>query len=192
VRPAGFRRLPDDPALPLVLHYPAGAVVVVAGLPGAGKSTLLRRIAPGSGAQVHDPERLRPPAPLPYALLRPLVHGRHRHRVRRALTGPGALLVHEPAFRPGGRRWLLRAAARAGRPVHLLVVEASPAQARDGQRARGRRVSRRRFAAHVRGAARLGGRPEAWATGPLAAAGVVSATVLTRATASRLVAVRFG
>ncbi len=190
-RPAGFRVLEDRPG-PLVLRYPAGAVVVVAGLPGAGKSTLLRRVGPGSSAEVHDPERLRRRTRVPYALVRPLVHARHRRQVRRALAGGGALLVHEPAFRPGGRRWLLRAAARAGRPVHLLVVAASPAEARDGQRVRGRRVSRRRFAAHVRGAAALGADPATWATGPLARAGVVSATVLPRPVAARVAAISFG
>ncbi|HZB49338.1 MAG TPA: hypothetical protein VE547_09615, partial [Mycobacteriales bacterium] len=71
LRPAGFQVLPDRPG-PLVLRYPAGAVVVVAGLPGAGKSTLLRRVGPGSGARVHDPERLRWPTRVPYPLVRPL------------------------------------------------------------------------------------------------------------------------
>jgi hypothetical protein len=177
-------------AHPRVLRFGPGALVVVAGLPGAGKTTLLRRVGPSSGAVVHDPELLRDrlPGRVPYALLRPTVHLWHRRRVRRDLRRPGALLVHEPAFRPGGRRWLLRAAARAGRPVHLLVVGAGPDEARDGQQARGRRVGDRRFAAHVRGARALGVR----APGDRPRmAGVTDVVVLPRPAAARLAAIRF-
>lgn len=191
VRPAGGPRTAAVRGCRPVLRFPGSALVVVAGLPGAGKTTLLRRVGPGSGAAVHDPELLRDRLPrwLPYGLVRPAVHLWHRRRVHRALREPGPLLVHEPAFRPGGRRWLLRAAAATGRPVHLVVVSASPAEARDGQQARGRWVSGRRFAAHVDGARELGVR------GPgdrPRLPGVASTTVLTRPAAARLAAIRFG
>jgi hypothetical protein len=47
------------------------------------------------------------------------------------------------------RRAVLRAAARlSGRRLQVVLVDASPAQARDGQQRRGRRLSRRRTARH--------------------------------------------
>jgi energy-coupling factor transporter ATP-binding protein EcfA2 len=140
----------------LALAVPTGSLVVLAGLPGAGKTTLLRRLAASAppGVVALDAEdvaaRLRA-LPVAYAVLRPLVHALHLVRVLVALAGPGrCVLTTDPMTAPL-RRLLLGAAARAsGRRLHLVLVDATVAEAVAGQDRRGRALGRRRMAVHAR------------------------------------------
>jgi hypothetical protein len=188
------------------LHYPAGAVLVVGGVPGAGKTTLLRRLfattgeetaAPltAAGVRVLDSEQARNRwrrhlGGLPYRWWRPLVHATHYARVLRALRRDAAsTVVQDCATRPWVRHQLLAAARRSGRTVHLLLLDVDPHLAAAGQAARGRRVGSASFAVHCR----------RWPE--LAAAAVDpahplhraadSVTLVDRATADRLRAIRF-
>ncbi|MGA5821809.1 AAA family ATPase [Kitasatospora sp. NPDC094028] len=143
---------------PAALHYPAGDLLVVTGLPGSGKSTLMSRCvrAPLVDSQlVREEYAARLPARLPYGLYRPLARLAHYRRLRRAVLDGGPLAVHDCGTLPFVRAWLARAAARQGRRVHLLVIDVGPAEARDGQRRRGRGVSRYAFARHRAAVARL-------------------------------------
>ncbi|GHF91407.1 ATP-binding protein [Kitasatospora xanthocidica] len=183
----------DPPALhhlrgpgPAALRYPAGDLLVVTGLPGSGKSTLMRRCvrAPLIDSQlVREEFAARLPGRLPYALYRPFARLAHYRRLRRAVLDGGPLAVHDCGTLPWVRSWLVRAAARQGRRVHLLLLDVDPADALDGQRRRGRGVSRYAFARHRTGVTRLrrwildaGGLP----------AGCASAVVLDRAAARAL------
>lgn len=71
------------------LHFAAGDVVVVSGLPGSGKSTLIRRAVTTAHAIDSQDTRDRwarsMPRLLPYALYRPLVRAAHYWGLRRAL-----------------------------------------------------------------------------------------------------------
>ncbi|MGW4807689.1 AAA family ATPase [Kitasatospora sp. NPDC004272] len=189
LRPHDRHDLTGRPA-PARLAYPAGDVLVVSGLPGSGKSTLMRRCA---RAAVIDSQHTRAAFAralpgVPYALYRPLVRLAHYLRLRAAVRAGGPLVVHDCGTLPWVRRALARAAARQGRRLHLLLLDASPAQAADGQRRRGRRVSRYAFARHRRAWAAL--RALATAEGPLPP-DVASAVLLPRAAAARLRAIEF-
>ncbi|MFJ9775098.1 AAA family ATPase [Kitasatospora sp. NPDC101157] len=171
---------------PAVLRYPAGDLLIVTGLPGSGKSTLMRRCvrAPLVDSQlVREEYAARLPGRLPYALYRPLVRLAHYRRLRRAVLDGGPLAVHDCGTLPFVRAWLVRAAERQGRRVHLLLLDADPAEARAGQRRRGRRVSRYAFARHRGAAARL--RRLLLGAGR-APAGCASAVVLDRGAARAL------
>ncbi|MFJ1758626.1 AAA family ATPase [Kitasatospora sp. NPDC088134] len=189
LRPHARHDLTDRPA-PAVLAYPADDVLVVSGLPGSGKSTLLERCA---RARVVDSQhtRARFAAALPgvpYALYRPAVRLAHYLGLRAAIRAGGPLVVHDCGTLPWVRRAIVRAATARGRRVHLLLLDASAAQAADGQRRRGRRVSRYAFARHRRSSARL--RALVTAPGPLPA-GVASAVLLPRTSAARLASIVF-
>ena len=136
------------PHLQLAPH----SLVVVAGLPGAGKTTLVRRLADGPGVHALDAEdvaRHLQAVPLPYRVLRPLVHLAHLARVVVALwSAHPCVLTSDPLTSPLRRRVLRTAARLAGRRLHVVLVHASPAQARDGQQRRGRRLSSRRMTRH--------------------------------------------
>ncbi|MGW7583796.1 AAA family ATPase [Kitasatospora sp. NPDC054768] len=171
---------------PAVLRYPAGDLLVVTGLPGSGKSTLMRRCvrAPLIDSQlVREEYAARLPGRLPYALYRPLARLAHYRRLRRAVLDGGPLAVHDCGTQPWVRAWLVRAAARQGRRVHLLLLDADPAEALDGQRRRRRGVSRYAFARHLAAVARL--RHRILEAGRLPA-GCASAVVLDRAAARAL------
>ncbi len=189
LRPHTRHDLTGRPA-PARLAYPADDVLVVSGLPGSGKSTLMRRCA---RARVIDSQHTRArfaralPG-VPYALYRPLVRIAHYLRLRAAIRAGGPLVVHDCGTLPWVRRALARATARQGRRLHLLLLDATPAQAADGQRRRGRRVSRYAFARHRRSAAAL--RALVTAAGPLPP-GVASAVLLPRTAAPRLTAIEF-
>jgi predicted kinase len=125
-------------------------VVVVAGLPGAGKTTLV-----ASEPRALDSDAVREAwaprlAPLPYALWRPLAHAWHLIAVWRALGRPDGVIVVRPFTHAWLRRALLRHARRRHPGVHLVVVDATPEQARAGQRARGRSVRERAMRRHER------------------------------------------
>ncbi len=146
------------------LRYPATAALLFTGVPGAGKSTALRQLF-GSvddtveavvrrGATLVDSQqsrnwwRLRL-GRLPYALWLPIVHITHYGRIRRALRAADSpVVVHDC----GTRRWVHRMittwARHSGREVHIVMIDVPPGAARDGQRVRGRRVSRISFALH--------------------------------------------
>lgn len=142
---------------PLVVHLPGRTVLLVAGLPGAGKSTLLAGVAAAPGVRVLDSGTARAalarrlPAGTPYPAYRWLTHLAHRAGVVGACLGPtGTVVVHLPATAPRGRA-VVRALARlSGRDPHLLWLDVPAEQAMAGQRARGRVVRARPFAAHAR------------------------------------------
>jgi energy-coupling factor transporter ATP-binding protein EcfA2 len=157
----------------LGITVPAGSLVVVAGLPGAGKTTLLRRLAASAppGVVALDSEdvaaRLRT-LPVAYPVLRPLVHALHLVRVLAALTGPAAcVLTTDPMTGPLRRLLLGVAARRTGRSLHLVLVDATVAEAVDGQDRRGRTLGRRRMARHAQRWERLRSRGPAPATSTL-------------------------
>ncbi|KEF06497.1 MULTISPECIES: AAA family ATPase [Streptomyces] len=175
------------------LHFAAGDVVVVSGLPGSGKSTLMLRVVPaadGQGAVVHrvdsqdvrerwESGRLRR---LPYALYRPLVRASHYLGLRRALRSGGSVVVHDCGTLAWVRRWLAREARRGGRGLHLMLLDVPPEVALSGQRSRGRGVSGYAFARHRRAVRRLAARARA-ARLP---AGFTSAVLLDRPAAGAL------
>lgn len=142
---------------------PPDSLVVLAGLPGAGKTTLLRRLAGARAPRVRalDAEevaaRLRRRAGrVPYRLLRPAVHGLHLLHVLREVAGRADCVLTTDPMTSAVHRALLRvAAACCGRSVHVVLVDATAAQAREGQRVRGRTVGQRRMARHVTRSARL-------------------------------------
>ncbi|MFE7564572.1 AAA family ATPase [Kitasatospora sp. NPDC057500] len=171
---------------PVALHYPAGDLLVVSGLPGSGKSTLMRRCVrtPLIDSQlVREEYAARMPAWLPYAVYRPLVRIAHYRRLRSAVLGGGPLTVHDCGAVPYVRQWLVRMAEKQGRRVHLVLLDASAEEARDGQRARGQAVSAYAFARHRDAARRLHRRLAGTGCPPV---GCASAVVLDRAGARAL------
>ncbi|HEV7975924.1 AAA family ATPase [Amycolatopsis sp.] len=135
-------------------------LVVVAGLPGAGKTTMLRHAADGvpvlDSDQVRERLRAALPDALPYRCYRPLVHAWHRARIlRQAVRDDGPMVVHEPATRASTRALLAAVGAMTRRPVRMVWLDATAAQALAGQRVRGRMIRGRSFARHVRRAGRI-------------------------------------
>ncbi|MFJ3792901.1 AAA family ATPase [Kitasatospora sp. NPDC090091] len=183
----GADAAPDGPAdAPVALHYRADDLLVVSGLPGSGKSTLMRRcIRAGlvDSQQVREEFAKRLPDKLPYFVYRPLVRVAHYRRLRRAVLDGGPVAVHDCGALPWVRLWLTRAAARQGRRVHLILLDATPGEAREGQRARGQGVSAYAFARHRKAAGRLRRRLAGTGEPP---AGCASAVVLDRAGARAL------
>jgi predicted kinase len=137
------------------LTFAPRSLVVVGGLPGSGKTTLLERLGAIPGAVVLDSAdvmRAWRRLPLPYRILRPLVHLEHHARIGGALLlrPRDGVVVHETATRGAARRWMLALARLSRRPAHLLLLDVDPGTARAGQLARGRVVpaaSQRRHAA---------------------------------------------
>ncbi|MET9435896.1 AAA family ATPase [Streptomyces sp. NPDC006551] len=143
---------------PRVLAFAAGDLVVVSGLPGSGKSTLMRQAADGRGIDSQDARErweARMPRFLPYAVYRPLVRIAHYAGLRRALRAGRSVIVHDCGTQSWVRNWLAREARRRGRSLHLVLLDVTPAAARDGQRERGRGVSGYAFARHRRAVGRL-------------------------------------
>lgn len=197
--------LPALPAQPGVRHAPAsvrdlrgggapaadtltfdqGDLVVISGLPGSGKSTLIRRTVRAARADSQDTREeweARFPAALPYALYRPLARLAHYAALRRLLRSGRSIVVHDCGTQSWVRHWLAREARRRGRTLHLIFLDVDPDTALDGQRARGRGVSRYAFLRHRRAVARLLGALDAGAPPP----GCGAATLLDRAAADRL------
>ncbi|WP_327407059.1 AAA family ATPase [Streptomyces sp. NBC_01288] len=143
------------------LRFGPRDLVVVTGLPGSGKSTLMRRaVAGGAGVRVdsqdtRDRWEARTAGALPYAVYRPLVRLAHYAGLHRALRSASGAVVHDCGTQTWVRGWLARAAGRRGGTLHLVFLDVTPDTALDGQRERGRGVSRYAFLRHRRAAARL-------------------------------------
>jgi energy-coupling factor transporter ATP-binding protein EcfA2 len=183
------------------LRYPAGSLVLLAGLPGAGKSTLLARLyrvhgdetepVTAGGIRVIDSRQSRNwwaryLGPIPPRMRTPLVHVTHVWRIARALLQGHGVLAHTRGTWPQilyGFAWLAR---RRGTAMHLILLDVSPQTAQAGQHARGRAVTATTFARHRRrwrvlvDRAHTGGLPPA-----------ASVTVLDRPAADLLHSIRF-
>ena len=118
---------------PAVLRYPAGALVALGGPPGAGTSTLAARVIDAGRVPVLDPDAVRAArggtwedAPAAW-----------RAGLADALrAGAGAVAV-TAALRHGHRLGLAKAAAAAGVPAHLVLLDADAATCRAGRAAQG-------------------------------------------------------
>jgi hypothetical protein len=183
------------------LRYPAGSLVLLAGLPGAGKSALLARLyrvqgdetgpVIADGVRVIDSRQSRNwwaryLRPVPPRIRTPLVHATHVWRIAHALMQGHAVLAHTRGTWPHilyGFAWLAR---RRGTDMHLILLDVPPWVARAGQYARGRAVTASTFARHRRrwrvliDRAHTGGLPSA-----------ASVTVLDRPAADVLHSIRF-
>ncbi|GHH15409.1 AAA family ATPase [Streptomyces lanatus] len=143
---------------PHALLFAPNDLVVITGLPGSGKSTLMRRTVKGvriDSQDTRDRWDARMPRFLPYAVYRPLVRLAHYAGLRRALRGGEGVVVHDCGTQAWVRDWLAREARRRGGTLHLLLLDVTPGTALEGQRERGRGVSRYAFLRHRRAAARL-------------------------------------
>ncbi|MFG2299086.1 AAA family ATPase [Streptomyces sp. NPDC048603] len=186
------RDLRGRAAGPSCLGFAEGDIVVVSGLPGGGKSTLIKRTVAEEDAAIDSQDvrerwEHRMPAALPYGLYRPLVRIAHYAGLARVLRSGRSVVVHDCGTQAWVRGLLARAARRRGRDLHLVLLDASPAEALSGQAARGRGVTAYAFARHRGAVGRLLG---SVAAGRLPA-GCASATLLDRAAANRLTRMAF-
>lgn len=143
---------------PRALLFGPRDLVVVTGLPGSGKSTLMRRTVRGTRVDSQDTRdrwARRMPRFLPYALYRPLVRLAHYAGLRRTLRRGGPVVVHDCGTQAWVRRWVAREARRRGGSLHLLLLDVAPDTALEGQRRRGRGVSRYAFLRHRMASHRL-------------------------------------
>jgi predicted kinase len=160
------------------LTFSSDAVVVVAGLPGAGKTTLIRRAVDRSIARVVDTDDRRRRRPQPF------LYAGHYARILAAVAGRRPVVIHSRGTHAGLRRAIAVVAAVRGRPAHLILLDADPADADAGQRARGRIIARAEMARHAaRWRTLMARRPigEGWS----------SLVVLDRGQAARTLAIDF-
>ncbi|HEV7932410.1 MAG TPA: ATP-binding protein [Actinomadura sp.] len=188
-------------AAPEGLRYPAGSLVLVAGLPGAGKSTLLLRLYRLRGDETQPvaagPVRVidsrqsrnwwaRYLGPVPNRARTPLVHATHVWRIARALLGGHAVVAHTRGTWPHilhGFAWLAR---RMGTDLHLILLDVTPQAARAGQYSRGRVVTTTTFKRHCRRWKVLMDRTRTGGLTPAA-----SVTVLDRSAADQIDGIHF-
>jgi energy-coupling factor transporter ATP-binding protein EcfA2 len=187
------------------LVYPRRSVVLVAGVPGAGKSTLLRRlfglreneertVLTAGGVRVVDSlqsrRRLGPLlGRIPYPLWRWVVQVLHGVRMAAALRG-GPVVLHECGTRRTVRVLIALFCRLRRYEMHVVMIDATPREARNGQNARGRLVTERSHRVHSRRWRRL---RAATRHGPAAfAPGVRSLLALDRHRAQELAWIRFG
>ena len=116
---------------PAVLRYPPGALLAIGGPPGAGKTTLAARVI--NRAPVLDPDDTR--AALDVGWEEALAAWRSDLLVALS-AGRGAVAV-TTALRHGHRLGLAKAAAAAGVPAHLLLLDADAEACRAGRAAQG-------------------------------------------------------
>ncbi|MGC9536358.1 AAA family ATPase [Streptomyces sp. UG1] len=143
---------------PHALLFAPEDLVVITGLPGSGKSTLMRRAVKGiriDSQDTRDRWDARFSGLLPYAIYRPLVRLAHYAGLRRALRSGEGVVVHDCGTQAWVRGWLAREARRRGGTLHLLLLDVTPDTALEGQRERGRGVSRYAFLRHRRAAGHL-------------------------------------
>lgn len=143
---------------PHALLFGPQDLVVITGLPGSGKSTLMKRTVKGTRIDSQDTRDrwdARMPRFLPYAVYRPLVRLAHYAGLRRAVRSGEGVVVHDCGTQAWVRGWLAREARRRGGSMHLLLLDVAPDTALEGQRERGRGVSRYAFLRHRRAAAHL-------------------------------------
>ncbi|MEU9170269.1 AAA family ATPase [Streptomyces sp. NPDC048420] len=143
---------------PHALLFGPEDLVVITGLPGSGKSTLMKRAVKGARIDSQDTRDRwdgRLSRFLPYALYRPLVRLAHYAGLRRALRSGEGVVVHDCGTQTWVRGWLAREARRRGGTLHLLLLDVPADTALEGQRERGRGVSRYAFLRHRGAAARL-------------------------------------
>ncbi|MDH6623975.1 putative kinase [Streptomyces sp. LBL] len=143
---------------PHALLFGPQDLVVITGLPGSGKSTLMRRTVKGARIDSQDTRdrwdaRMR--RFLPYAVYRPLVRLAHYAGLRSALRSGAGVVVHDCGTQAWVRSWLAREARRRAGTLHLLLLDVTPDTALEGQRERGRGVSRYAFLRHRGAASRL-------------------------------------
>jgi predicted kinase len=143
---------------PHALLFGPRDLVVITGLPGSGKSTLMQRAVKGTRIDSQDTRDRwdgRLARLLPYAVYRPLVRLAHYAGLRRALRSGEGVVVHDCGTQAWVRGWLAREARRRGGTLHLLLLDVPADTALEGQRERGRGVSRYAFLRHRSAAARL-------------------------------------
>ncbi|MFF7548308.1 AAA family ATPase [Streptomyces canus] len=143
---------------PHALLFGPQDLVVITGLPGSGKSTLMRRAVGGIRIDSQDTRDRwdgRLSRLLPYAVYRPLVRLAHYAGLHSALRSGEGVVVHDCGTQAWVRGWLARAARRRGGTLHLLLLDVTADTALEGQRERGRGVSRYAFLRHRGAAARL-------------------------------------
>ncbi|MCZ9345707.1 ATP-binding protein, partial [Streptomyces sp. TRM76130] len=153
-------------------------------------STLMRRTVRGTlvdSQDTRDRWDRRMPRFLPYAVYRPLVRIAHYAGLRRALRSGEGVVVHDCGTQTWVRRWLAREARRRGGALHLLLLDVDPEQALQGQRERGRGVSRYAFLRHRAATHRLLGAAQ---RGELPA-GCAAAVLLDRPAADTLRRIAF-
>jgi predicted kinase len=170
---------------PVRLSVPGRTLLLVAGMPGAGKSTLLAGLPASPDVVVLDSDDHRRALAgrlpgVPYAWYRPLVHLRHRLQiVRAAASTVPTVVVHLPATDAVTRAGVALVATLTGRAAHLLWLHVDAAEARQGQRDRGRLVPASSFSGHAERAAAT----TAELLGSTAQPGWASVTVVGRAAA---------
>ncbi|MFD8147878.1 AAA family ATPase [Streptomyces sp. NPDC059708] len=175
---------------PRRLSFRAGDIVVVSGLPGGGKTTLIKRAAPGGGIDSQDVRERwegRMPRALPYGAYRPLVRVSHYWTLWRELRSGASLVVHDCGTQTWVRALLAASARRRGHRLHLLLLDATPQEALDGQESRGRGVSAYAFARHRAAVTRLLSAAESGHS----PRGCASTTLLDRPAATALTEITF-